>query len=134
EELRNYCCNWGLGDSVEWRGATSDVRGALREAAVFDQSSLGEGIPLVLLEAMACEVPSAALESDLGLSETVPDGVDGLLAPPRDTQALADRLAQILADQELRDRLGDQARRSVTRYVPEKIVRRWEELFDFLDR
>ncbi|AAZ56210.1 hypothetical protein JCM3263A_01270 [Thermobifida fusca] len=134
QELRDYCSHLGLDDSVQWMGTTSDVPGALREASVFVQSSRGEGFPLVLLEAMACAVPCVAFDCAPGVREIVTDGVDGLLAPPGDTHALADRLAQILADQELRDRLGDQARRSVTRYAPEKIVRRWEELFDFLDR
>ena len=134
QELRDYCRDLGLDSSVRWMGATGDVPGALREASVLAQSSRGEGFPLVLLEAMACAVPCVAFDCAPGVREIVTDGEDGLLAPPGDTRALAERLARVMADRELRDRLGEQARRSVDRYAPERIVRRWEELFDFLDR
>ncbi|KUP96719.1 glycosyltransferase [Thermobifida cellulosilytica] len=134
QELRAYCRGAGLDSSVEWRGTTSDVPGALRDASVLVQSSRGEGFPLVLLEAMACAVPCVAFDCAPGVREIVTDGEDGLLAPPGDTWALAERLARVMADRELRDRLGEQARRSVLRYSPERIVRRWEELFAFLDR
>ena len=133
-DLRDYCRELGLDSSVRWMGATGDVPGALREASVLVQSSRGEGFPLVLLEAMACAVPCVAFDCAPGVREIVTDGEDGLLAPPGDTRALAERLARVMADRELRDRLGEQARRSVDRYAPERIVRRWEELFDFLDR
>ena len=70
-----------------------------------------------------------------GVREIVRDGVDGLLAPPGDVDALARRLETLLADAALRHRLGEAARRGVVeRYGPERIVRCWEELFAFLER
>lgn len=133
-ELKEQCTAAGLDGSVEWMGATADVPGALRAASVFALSSRGEGFPLVLLEAMACAVPCVAFDCAPGVREIIADGVDGLLAPPGNVRELADRLGRMMGDKELRDTMGERARRSVARYSSEEIVRRWEELFAFLER
>ncbi|MEC3994212.1 glycosyltransferase family 4 protein [Actinacidiphila sp. DG2A-62] len=132
--LKAQCTALGLDDSVEWVGQTSDVPAALRGASVFVQSSRGEGFPLALLEAMACGLPCAAFDCAPGVHEIIDDGVDGLLARPGNTSELARQLVKLMADAELRDRMGDLARENVQRYTPESITRRWEDLFDFLER
>ncbi|MEU8352980.1 glycosyltransferase [Streptomyces sp. NPDC048845] len=134
QQLREQCTALGLDGSVEWRGATGDVPGALRGGSVFVQSSRGEGFPLALLEAMAAGVPCAAFDCAPGVREIVRDGEDGLLAPPGNTTALAERLGRLMSDRALRDRMGEAARENVRRYAPERIVARWEELFAFLER
>jgi glycosyltransferase involved in cell wall biosynthesis len=132
--LRAQCTALGLDDSVEWAGQTSDVPAALRDASVFIQSSRGEGFPLALLEAMACGLPCAAFDCAPGVSEIVEDGVDGLLARPGNTSELARQVVRLMADDELRDRMGELARANVQRYTPESITQRWEDLFTFLER
>lgn len=133
-ELRQRCTELGLDDSVEWAGQTDDVIGALRRASVFVQSSRGEGFPLVLLEAMACGVPCAAFDCSPGVREIVGDGEDGLLARHGNTAELARLLVRLMSDEHLRDTMGERARENVQRFAPDVITRRWEELFDFLER
>ncbi|WP_411105475.1 glycosyltransferase [Streptomyces sp. cmx-4-9] len=132
--LRAHCTSLGLDDSVEWRGSTDDVLGALREASVFAQASRAEGFPITLLEAMAAGVPVAAFDCAPGVREIVTHGEDGLLARLGNTMELAGHLRLLMADQELRDRLGDAAFRSVQRYSSSEITDRWEALFAFLER
>ncbi|MFC4035462.1 glycosyltransferase family 4 protein [Streptomyces polygonati] len=132
--LKRQCAELGLDDSVEWAGQTADVPGALRAASVFVQSSRGEGFPLALLEAMACGLPCVAFDCAPGVHEIIEDGVDGLLARPGNTSELARQLVRLMNDGEERDRMGELARRSVQRYTPESIARRWEDLFAFLER
>ena len=133
--LRARSHTLGVADTVRWLGWTDDVAGALRGASVLALPSRAEGFPLALLEAMALGVPCAAFDCAPGVREIVRDGVDGLLAPPGDVDALARRLETLLADAALRHRLGEAARRGVVeRYGPERIVRCWEELFAFLER
>ncbi|MGP3952693.1 glycosyltransferase [Streptomyces sp. 7N604] len=134
EMLRKQCTSLGLDDSVEWMGRTNDVPGALRRGSLFVQSSRGEGFPLALMEAMATAVPCAAFDCAPGVREIIRDGEDGLLAPPGNTTELARRLDELVSDRELRDRMGEAARSNVQRYVPSEIVRRWEDLFAFLER
>ncbi|MEW2399520.1 glycosyltransferase [Streptomyces sp. NPDC046862] len=134
EILRKQCTELGLDDSVRWMGRTSDVPAALRGGSVFVQSSRGEGFPLALMEAMATAVPCAAFDCAPGVHEIVHDGEDGLLAAPGNTGELARKLGVLMSDKHLRDRMGDTARVNIQRYTTEEIVRRWEELFGFLER
>jgi glycosyltransferase involved in cell wall biosynthesis len=71
-----------------------------------------DGIPNVLLEAMACRVPVVSTRLS-GIPEVVQDGVTGLLAEPADTQALAGAIARLLQDRPLRECLGQAGRQFV---------------------
>lgn len=132
--LRAQCTDLGLDGSVAWRGRTDDVPGALAASSVFVQSSRGEGFPLALMEAMASGVPCAAFDCAPGVREIVRDGEDGLLAPAGDIGELADRLLRLTGNPRMRDAMGDRARANVQRFSEVEIMRRWEDLFAFLER
>ncbi|WP_037619539.1 glycosyltransferase [Streptomyces aureus] len=134
EILRKQCTALGLDDSVDWMGRTSDVPGALRGGSVFVLSSRGEGFPLALMEAMATGLPCAAFDCAPGVHEIVRDGEDGLLATLGNTGELARRLDTLMSDKALRDAMGDAARANVRRFTTDEVVRRWEDLFAFLER
>jgi glycosyltransferase involved in cell wall biosynthesis len=86
--------------------AETDV---LVAASVPTRSGKREGIPVVLMEAMASGVPVVASRLS-GIPEIVRDGENGRLFPPGDASALADALADLAADPQLRARLGGEAR------------------------
>jgi glycosyltransferase involved in cell wall biosynthesis len=87
----------GLADCVQWAGFSSEVAAELSHIDVLVLPSLyGEGMPMVLLEAMASGVPVVMSALD-GMQEAVHDGVTGLLVEPGSAQALADALAQFVA-------------------------------------
>ena len=134
EMLKKQCTALGLDESVDWMGRTSDVPGALRGASVFVLSSRAEGFPLATMEAMATAVPCAAFDCAPGVHEIITDGEDGLLATLGNTGELARRLDTLMSDKALRDRMGEAARVSVQRYTTDEIVRKWEDLFRFLER
>jgi glycosyltransferase involved in cell wall biosynthesis len=73
-----------------------------------------EGIPVFLMEAMACGLPvvSSALS---GIPELIETGVSGILVAPRDSTALADALEQLERDPALRERMGAAGRNKVAR-------------------
>jgi glycosyltransferase involved in cell wall biosynthesis len=112
----------GLSDRVRLVGRmTSD--GVAAELAAADvlvapsvptRSGKREGIPVVLMEAMATGLPVVASRLS-GIPELVTDGVDGLLVPPGDDEALADALARLADDRALRERLGTAGRETVLR-------------------
>jgi glycosyltransferase involved in cell wall biosynthesis len=112
----------GLAARVTFAGRlTSDaVAAALGEADVLAAPSVPtrggkrEGIPVVLMEAMATGLPVVASRLS-GIPELVTDGVDGLLVAPGDAAALADALARLAADPRLRARLGTAGRERVMR-------------------
>jgi glycosyltransferase involved in cell wall biosynthesis len=83
-----------------------------RAADIFALASFAEGVPVVLMEAMAMEIPCVATWIT-GIPELIRDGVDGLLGPPGDPETLADAIASLMDDPELRLRLGQSARRRI---------------------
>ncbi len=91
----------GVNNMIEWTGFTKDVPAALKRMDCFVLPSLyGEGLPMVVLEAMAVGTPVVATLVE-GVPEAVRNGMDGLLARPGDAKSLADATEKLLADPEL---------------------------------
>jgi glycosyltransferase involved in cell wall biosynthesis len=104
----------GLGGAVTFAGYRSqaEVAEALREADMLILPSFAEGVPVVLMEAMAAGIPVVTTRV-AGIPELVEDGVSGLLVPPGDTDALADAISALLADPARRARMGEKGRAKV---------------------
>jgi colanic acid/amylovoran biosynthesis glycosyltransferase len=115
ERLLHTVADLSLDGRVRLHGAVSSraVRDALRSADVLLHPSLSEGIPTVVLEAMACGVPVVVTDCG-GVREAVREGVDGFVVPPRDPEALANALAALWADPRLRERMGAAGRERVS--------------------
>lgn len=94
---------------VDLLGAVRDVPGLFARAELFVLSSAAENCPLSLLQAMACGLPVVATSVG-GVPEVVRDGVDGLLVPADDVEALAEALRRLVADPDRRRRMGLAAR------------------------
>lgn len=102
----------GLGGRVRFAGWQPDVRPYFEALDAFALSSRREGLPNVLLEALALEVPVAATRVN-GVPRLVSDGANGLLVPPDDADALAAALARLATDPDLRAALRAAGRRTV---------------------
>jgi glycosyltransferase involved in cell wall biosynthesis len=131
--LKQQAHRLDIDGSVEWMGRTSDVPGALQGASVFAQPSRAEGFPLTLLEAMVTGLPCVAFDVAPGVREIIKDGEDGLLAQPGNIQAFARQLGVLMGDQQLRDTMGRRAAENIQRFSADTIVKRWEDLFAFLE-
>jgi glycosyltransferase involved in cell wall biosynthesis len=121
----------GLDDCVRFEGAVSQDRivDFYRRAAIFALPSFAEGIPVVLMEAMAMEIPCVTTFVN-GIPELIRDTSDGLLVPPSDDVALAAAIACLMDDGALRKRLGASARlRVVERYNLARNVERLADTF-----
>lgn len=106
----------GISDRVTFTGALTQpaVRSVLASADAFALPSLAEGIPVVLMEAMATGLPCVASRIT-GIPELIDDGVSGLLVTPSDVNELARALACLVEDEALRARIGDAGRERVVR-------------------
>lgn len=119
-----------LNENVELMGATSDVKQALSEASVFALSSITEGFPVVLIEAIECGLPVVSYQCPYGPKDIISDGVDGFLIAVNDKQAMADRICQLIEDEELRHKMGAAAKLKAKRYHKESIIAQWMKLFE----
>ncbi|HMX94337.1 MAG TPA: glycosyltransferase family 4 protein [Elusimicrobiota bacterium] len=128
EDLRRR----GVADRVILAGWRRDVPALLARTDVFCMTSLWEGLPRSLVEAMAAGRPCVVNAVD-GCRDLIEDGVNGFLIPPRHPLSTAERLLQILSDDELSDRLGRRARETVgDEFDIDGMVRAQEDLYRVL--
>jgi|ERR1051326_2352131 glycosyltransferase involved in cell wall biosynthesis len=104
----------GLQNRVTFLGHREDVPDLLSACDVFVLPSLYEALGLSVLEAMAAGKPVVATAVG-GLKETVRDGVNGLLVPPRDAMSLATTIRRLLTEPGLAKSLGENAKNRVAR-------------------
>ncbi len=126
--LRRETRELGLDDMVRWLGFRRDAVDLMADSDLVVLPTREEGFPNTLLEAMALGRPVLTTPVD-GIPELVRDGETGLLVPPRDPAALADGLARLLGDDDLRRRLGEAGLRRVRDHFSEReMMDRFERL------
>lgn len=121
----------GLDDAVVFAGAVGQDQVArfYEEADVFCLPSYAEGVPTVLMEAMASGLPVVATRID-GVPELVEDGESGLLVAPASAPQLAAALARLDDDPDLASRIGQAGRETVvSRFDMEESAKRIQALF-----
>jgi glycosyltransferase involved in cell wall biosynthesis len=135
EELERVCKKMGVEKCVRFAGFVGDVfKKALfyRAADVFVLPSAGPEIfGIVNLEAMACGVPIVASKIG-GVPDIVKDGENGLLVPPRDSEALADAIIYLLENEDMREKMGKNGRKKAEGYSWERIAEETEEIYEGL--
>ena len=115
--------------SIRFFEPDPDIASRFLAAAVFAFSSRFEGFGMVLIEAMACGVPCVSFHCPCGPGDIIRSGEDGFLVPNHDTDGFTQKLLQLIKNQDLRMQMGTQAKQNVQRYLPEVVVKQWDELF-----
>jgi len=127
-ELRALVSAKSLDDAVTFCGFQANPWKYIARADVFALTSRYEGFGNVLLEAMACGVPVVATSSP-GTREIISDGENGLLVGRHEPADVAAALDRLLADDALRRRLSEQARRSVQRFALSAVAAEYDRVF-----
>jgi glycosyltransferase involved in cell wall biosynthesis len=125
EELRHEL---GLEQSVVMLGSRSDAIELLAAADIFCLSSIQEGHPIALMEAMAVGLPVVGTTVG-GIARCVRDGVDGLLVEPRQPVLLADALGRLASDAGLRGRMAANSRMHADDFSIEATARQHDALY-----
>jgi len=120
-----------LTDRVHLTGLRRDVPDLMHSFDVFALTSLWEGLPRVLPQAMTTGLPIVATAVD-GNAEAVTDGVNGFLTPPGDPQAMAAALLRLLEDSVLARRMGEAGRRKAGEFSAHRMVSDIAALYDTL--
>ena len=109
-------------------GDESKVAEAIKDASLYVLSSLGEGMPNSLMEAMALGLPVIATDcSGGGPASLIADGVNGRLVPVGDVDKMASVIDELLGDENMRKRLGNEASKLKITCSPEAITKQWIE-------
>ncbi len=124
-ELEALRAQLGLVECVHLPGSVKNVNAHLRQATLFVMPSRFEGFPMALCEAMACGLPVLAADCLSGPSEIVRTGIDGILVPVEDVDALATGLDRLMGDPAQRQQLAQAAPQVLERFGLERVMGLW---------
>jgi glycosyltransferase involved in cell wall biosynthesis len=134
--LRRKAEQLGISEAVEFMGQRSpaEIPDILAGFDIFAQASNWEAFGIAIVEAMASGLPVVATRVE-GVVDIIEEGVDGFLVPPKDPEALAVRILQLLGDPDLRTKIGVKARRKVEanfdiREMTDRMARIYQELLN----
>jgi glycosyltransferase involved in cell wall biosynthesis len=128
--LEEYANEIGISQHVVFTGWRKEIASAYADLDIVALTSLNEGTPVSLIEAMASAKPVIATNVG-GIRDIIIHGENGLLAKSGDAKEFSDRLIELLMDGEMRMRLGSRGRESVrTKYSKERLVKDIEAVYE----
>ena len=107
-----------------------DVESEYINSSILVQPSRTEGFGLVLVEAMACGLPVISFDCENGPRSIITEGENGFLIELYDVDSFAERLVQLINDNELRNKMGEKGLRKSQLYQIDSVGRQWKLLFD----
>jgi glycosyltransferase involved in cell wall biosynthesis len=127
-ELVQQTQKLGIAQQVIFTGARNDVDQLLQCMDVFVSSSLWEGLPTVIMEAMASQLPIVATDIP-GTRELVQQQVNGILVPPANPEPLAQAILEVLNSPQLSQRLVQGGLAILPDFSIERVAKEYEELY-----
>lgn len=118
-----------LQDSVRLNRPTKQIGEEYVKSDMLVMSSNYEGFPMVMIEAMACGLPVVSFDYKCGPKDIIQPGINGLLVPNGDIQALADAMMKVMEDEAYRKMLSLNARKVVDTYSEQAVMSQWIRLF-----
>jgi glycosyltransferase involved in cell wall biosynthesis len=130
QELETQVHTLNLTSRVEFAGLVENPAQFLRQANLFVMASRFEGFPYVALEALAHGLPVIYTDCPSGPREIIRDGIDGMLVPAGDVDALAAAMDKLMTDDDARKVMAKRAPEVLDRFGLARIIGQWEILFN----
>lgn len=131
-ELTKQIESLGLTETVFLLGFKTNPYQYMAKADLFVLSSLFEGFGNVIVEAMACGTPVVSTDCPTGPAEIIESGVNGILVPPENPEALAEGIIRVLSDTQLQQQLSQQGKIRSLDFSVAKIATMYGNLFQSL--
>lgn len=129
EMLRQMIDKAGLQNTVCLNRPTKQIGEEYVKSDMLVMSSNYEGFPMVMIEAMACGLPVVSFDYKCGPKDIIQPGINGLLVPNGDIQALAYAMMVMMSDEAYRKMLSQNARKVVDTYSEQAVMAQWIRLF-----
>ncbi len=129
-QVREEIVRLGLSDSVTMHVHSSDMPFVYASHSLLLLSSVYEGMPMVIIEAMRCGLPVVSLDCPYGPADIIEHGVTGILVSQKDDAGFVKAVLTLMDDNALRQEMGRKAMEVSTQYTPDAVVQRWKELFN----
>lgn len=134
EMLQSMIDERGLRDSFRLNKPTNEIGKEYADSSLIVMTSNYEGFGMVLVEAMSCGVPAVAFDCQCGPRDIVCHGERGLIVKNGDIEGLAEAMMKLMSDDELRRKMGENAKRVVETYSEERVMKLWVDLFKEISR
>ena len=121
-----------LQDVVIVHQPTPQIMDRYLESSIFVLTSRFEGLPMVIIEAMACGLPIVSFNCPWGPADIIKNKEDGFLVEYLNTDEEAERICQLIEDPQLRKTMGINARKKIRRYERDAVMKQWTDLFESL--
>ena len=128
ETLKQTAQDLGIAGEVSFTGFQENPYQFMSHADVYVLSSRYEGMPMVVLESMACGLPVIATDCRSGIREMLNDGECGMLVPAEDPERLAGAIVRLIKDRPAREELSVLAKQRVGDFSADKILKQYEDL------
>jgi GalNAc-alpha-(1->4)-GalNAc-alpha-(1->3)-diNAcBac-PP-undecaprenol alpha-1,4-N-acetyl-D-galactosaminyltransferase len=128
--LTELITKFELNNRVSLLGEIKDIQNIMQRSSIFTMTSRWEGLPMVLLEAMSQGMACIAFDCFTGPGDLITNGSDGILVEDKNIDQFVVGLSKLIEDQDLRLTLGTNAIENSKKYLPEKIVKRWQSMIE----
>ena len=128
--LKELVNNKNLNDRVIFTGykTKDEMEKYILDSKIFAMTSLTEGLPMVLLEAMGYGLPCIAFETESGVADIIDDGINGYIIKNRDKLKYVDILNRMLKDKDMVNKLSKNAIDKVEKFTEESVVSLWMDI------
>ena len=121
-------------DQVFFHAPEKKIEEKYAESSIFVLSSRYEGFGMVLIEAMSFGIPCVSFDCNYGPSDIIRNNEDGFLVTNGNEKVFAEKLQMLMMNEILRKEMGGNARRNVERFLPENVLKMWDELIKGLSQ
>jgi len=128
-QIRKDAEKLGILKSCNFEEPVMNLYDKFIENSIFAFSSRFEGFGMVITEAMACGIPPVAFACPCGPKDIITDSKNGYLVETGDIQTLADKICNLIEDDQKRKEMGNEARLRAERFTIETIAGEWDTLF-----
>lgn len=128
-DLQDFINEKELSEKVILKGAVKNIYEQYSKASIYVHTAVYEGFGFTILEAMAHQLPIVALESVGGVKVLVKDNENGFLIKNRDTELMADKIGELISNNELRKRMGSKSQMIANEYSQENIMEKWHQFY-----
>lgn len=130
EMLQDMISSRNLSQSVRINSPVNDIASQYYRSSMLVMSSNYEGFPMVMIEAMGMGLPVVSFDFKCGPRDIIEDGKNGYLVKNGDIDGLARSMARLMKDDELRKKMGVEARKVTETFSEEAVMARWMKLFN----